>query len=98
MKIKLAAPPYVSSLGRTLFAHYRIISFVLAMLTLIYCVYTIQQIMSGPGDTQYYQSELQKNTKTSFDKKTIDRIKALRTIDDNQPVTLPSGRFNPFTE
>lgn len=98
MKIEMKLPPYIANLGHSIFAHYGIISFVLAMSILIYCVYTIQLIMSTPTDETYRQEQQQQNTKTSFDKTTIEQIKQLRTTDDKSPIVLPSGRINPFAE
>ncbi|MEO5691415.1 MAG: hypothetical protein ABIQ64_04465 [Candidatus Saccharimonadales bacterium] len=54
--------------------------------------------MTAPSDTEYRDAQLQKNTKTSFDKTTIEQVNQLRTTDDTNTVTLPSGRLNPFTE
>ncbi len=98
MKLDMKLPPYVEKLGHSVFAHYGIISFLLAMATLIYCVYSIQILMTAPSDTEYRDAQLQKNTKTSFDKTTIEQVNQLRTTDDTTSVTLPSGRINPFTE
>lgn len=98
MKLEMKIPPYITRTGRMIFAHYGIISFLLAMAALIYCVYTIQLIMSTPSDQTYRDQEIQKNTKTSFDKQTIEQVKRLRTTDDTTPISLPSGRINPFTE
>lgn len=98
MKIEMKLPPYFLQIGRVVFAHYGIISFLLAMGALIYCVYTIQMIMSTPSDQAYRDQQLQKNTKTSFDKSTIEQVKRLRSANDPTPETLPSGRINPFTE
>lgn len=98
MKIEMKVPPYITQVGKIIFAHYGIISFLLAMGALIYCVYTIQLIMSTPSDQAYRDEQLQKNTKTSFDKKTIEQVKRLRTTEDTNPEPLPSGRINPFTE
>lgn len=98
MKLDMKLPPYIEKIGHSIFAHYGIISFLLAMATLIYCVYSIQILMTAPSDTEYRESQLQKNTKTSFDKTTIEQVNQLRTTDDPGSVTLPSGRINPFTE
>lgn len=98
MKLEIKVPPYVQKINHSLFAHYGIISFVLAMSTLIYCVYSIQLLMTAPSDTDYRDQQLQKNTKTSFDKTTIDQVDQLRTTSDSTPITLPSGRINPFSE
>lgn len=98
MKIDMKLPPYLAHIGRSIFAHYGIISFVLAMSILIYCVYTIQIIMSTPSDETYRQQQQQKNTKTSFDKKTIEQVEQLRTTEDQSQIVLPSGRINPFAE
>lgn len=98
MKISFAIPNQLKLLTNKVLAHYAIITFIIAMLTLIYCVYTIQIIVSQPSDEQYRQAQLQKNTKTSFDKDTIQKIKDLRTTTDNQPIVLPAGRINPFLE
>jgi hypothetical protein len=98
MKLEFKLPPYLLQSGRVIFAHYGIISFLLAMGVLIYCVYTIQMVMSTPSDQTYRDQQLQKNTKTSFDKKTIEQVKRLRTAEDTTPVSLPSGRINPFME
>lgn len=98
MKLEIKLPPYVTNLGRSIFAHYGIISFVLAMSILIYCVYTIQLIIGTSSDEAYRQQQQQKNTKTSFDKKTVEQVKQLRTTDDTSPIVLPSGRINPFAE
>jgi hypothetical protein len=35
-------------------------------------------------------------TNESFDKETMEKIKALRTSDEPAPLTLPAGRVNPF--
>ncbi len=98
MKIEMKLPPYLATFGKSVFAHYGIISFVLAMFALIYCVYTIQAIMSAPSDNSYREKQLQKNTKTSFDKKTIEQVKQLRTSEDTDSINIPSGRINPFIE
>lgn len=98
MKTSIKVPPFAIKIGRTLFARYGIISFLLAMTTLIYCVYSIQLVMSAPTDTEYRDQQLQKNTRTSFDRMTIEEVKKLRTTDDTDPITLPSGRINPFFE
>ena len=98
MKLDMKLPPYIEKLSHSVFAHYGIISFLLAMGTLIYCVYSIQVLMTAPSDTEYRETQLQKNTKTSFDKTTVDQVNQLRTTDDTTSVTLPSGRINPFTE
>lgn len=98
MKLEFKVPPYLLQAGRMIFAHYGIISFLLAMGVLIYCVYTIQMIMSTPSDQTYRDQQLQKNTKTSFDKKTIEQVQRLRTSEDTSAEPLPSGRINPFIE
>lgn len=98
MKIEMKLPPYLTNVSHSIFAHYGIISFVLAMSILIYCVYTIQLIMSTPSDEAYRQQQQQNNTKTSFDKTTIEQVKQLRTTEDTSPIVLPSGRINPFAE
>lgn len=98
MKLEMKLPPYFASIGRAVFAHYGIISFILAMMTLMYCVYSIQLLMTAPSDTTYRNEQLQKNTKTSFDRKTIEQVNQLRTTDDTTSIMLPSGRINPFTE
>jgi hypothetical protein len=98
MKFNMKIPPYISNLAHNIFAHYGIISFVLAMTILIYCVYTIQSIMSSTSDEAYRVEQQQKNTRTSFDKATIEQVKQLRTTDDQSPIILPSGRINPFAE
>lgn len=98
MKLEMKIPPALTRLMRSVFAHYGIISFILAMATLIYCVFSIQQIFSAPSDQTYRDEQLKKNTKTSFDKKTIDKVNQLRTTQDSAPIQLPGGRINPFTE
>lgn len=98
MKVEMKLPPFIANIGRSVFAHYGIISFVLAMGTLMYCVYSIQLLMTAPSDTNYRDEQLQKNTKTSFDRKTIEQVNQLRTTDETSSITLPSGRVNPFTE
>lgn len=87
----------LSSIGKRILPHSRLIAFVLAMLTLIYCVMTIQQVFDLPTDEAYRTDKLQNNIKTQFDKKTIDQVKQLRTTDD-QSITLPAGHINPFVE
>ncbi len=77
--------------------HYKIISFILAMATLIYCVYSIRQVFELPNDQEYYDQQMLKNTKASFDKKTMDKVRQLRTTTDDS-ITLPKGRINPFIE
>ena len=98
MNLDMKLPPYIENIGQSIFAHYGIIIFMLAMGTLIYCVYSIQVLMTAPSDAEYRQQQLQKNTKTSFDKTTIEQVNQLRTTDDATAVTLPSGRINPFSE
>lgn len=75
--------------------HVAIISFVLAMLTLIYCVFSIQQVFNIASDQTYRDSQIQKNTKTSFDRKTIEQVRSLRTTNDSS-IALPDGKLNPF--
>lgn len=82
----------------TALMHHKIISFLLAMMTLIYCVYSIQATFSLPSDDNYRTESLKNNTKTSFDKATIELIKKLRTSADQTPIRLPDGRINPFKE
>ena len=88
----------ISHFLHTALMHHKIISFLLAMATLIYCVYSIQQTFSLPSDDSYRIEQLKNNTKTSFDKATVEQIKQLRTAEDKSPITLPDGRINPFKE
>lgn len=94
MKSSLSTPTILHHF-RGIANHFAITTFVLAMLVLIYCVFSIQQIFELPTDQTYYSEQQQKNTRASFDKKTIDQVKRLRTVKDT-PVTLPPGRINPF--
>ncbi|MFZ2494204.1 MAG: hypothetical protein WAW60_00325 [Candidatus Saccharimonadales bacterium] len=97
MKIDSSSLKPLTQLLHHIAENYKIISFILAMATLIYCVYSIQQVFELPSDQEYYNQQLLKNTKTSFDKKTMDKVRQLRTSNDD-PLTLPSGRINPFIE
>lgn len=98
MKISTEIPESLVRPLKSIFAHYTVISIVLAILTLIYCVYTVQNAMRIPPDESYRQTQQQKNTRTSFDAKTIEMVEQLRTREDTDIVTLPSGRINPFAE
>lgn len=85
----------VMAIMQKVLAHHAIISFLFFMITLILCVYSIQTILNIPDDEEFRHQMEVKNTKTSFDKKTIEQVKRLRSSNDT-PVTLPSGRINPF--
>ena len=97
MKQQLSFLAPLSGIGKHILAHNTLIAFVLVMATLIYCVITIQEVFDLPTDTAYRSTQIEKNTKTQFDKKTIEQIKQLRTTRDT-PVTLPAGPINPFIE
>jgi spermidine/putrescine-binding protein len=97
MKLDTAQLKQLSTALKRVGGHFKIISFVLAMGTLIYCVYSIQQVFNLPVDQGYYDQQQVKNTRSSFDKTTIDKVRQLHTIDDST-VTLPVGRINPFTQ
>lgn len=97
MKRNLTFAQPVIKLVRKSMMYYRTISIILMLLTLIYCVYSIGQIFDAPSDSAYRDQELQKNTKTSFDKTTIEQVRQLRTVDDGT-TALPRGRLNPFVE
>ena len=56
-----------------------------------------EQVFELPYDQEYYDQQMLKNTKTSFDKKTMDKVRQLRTTTDDS-ITLPKGRINPFIE
>lgn len=95
--LKISFEP-LSHFFHTILLHHKIISFLLAMATLIYCVYSIQATFSLPSDENYRVEQLKNNTKTSFDKTTVEQIKQLRTPADQSPVKIPGGRVNPFKE
>ncbi len=95
MKIDSSALKPITNLFRHAAGHYKIISFVLAMGMLIYSVYSIQHIFNLPSDQAYHDQQLQKNTRTSFDKKTMEKVRQLRTSND-EVIQLPKGRINPF--
>lgn len=97
MKVSNSFSHGFTRVSQKILAHSTIIAFVLAMSTLIYCVYNIQQILDLPSDEQYRQEQMQKNSTTSFDKTTIDQVKQLRTTTD-APIVLPTGKINPFVE
>jgi anaerobic C4-dicarboxylate transporter len=86
-----------SSLGQKILSHSSIIAFVLAMGTLIYCVFSIQLIFDLPQDQAYYDDRLKNNSISSFDQKTINQVKQLRTT--KEKITIhPDSYFNPFME
>ncbi|MBP7760589.1 hypothetical protein KA093_02235 [Candidatus Saccharibacteria bacterium] len=87
----------LANFSKKILEHSTIIAFLLAMSTLIYCVISIQQIFDMPPDDQYRQEQTLKNSMTSFDQKTVDQVKQLRTTSD-APIELPSGKINPFIE
>ncbi|MFZ1812084.1 MAG: hypothetical protein WAU02_00990 [Candidatus Saccharimonadales bacterium] len=97
MKVQSASLTSLSHIGKHILAHDRLIAFMLMMITLIYCVMTIQEVLDLPSDDTYRTEQIQKNTKTQFDKKTVDQIKQLRTTTD-APITLPPEPINPFIE
>lgn len=98
MKMNFKQPGFAQHASRSLFNHFTIISFILFMATLIYCVYSIEGIISTPKDEAYFSAQQSNNAKTLFDQRTIDAVNQLRTTDDRTPVSLPPGRINPFSE
>ncbi len=95
--LSLSLEPLKRILGVVLY-HHKIIAFTAAMVILIYCIYSIQNNFTIPSDEAYETEQRTKNTKTSFDKVTINQVNRLRTSDDPTPIVLPEGRINPFKE
>lgn len=78
--------------------HYAIISVIVLFGALFYCLISIQQVLQLSEDADYRETQSQKNTKTSFDQATIQKVKDLKTSNDQFNQALPEGRINPFAE
>lgn len=85
------------NLGRAIAAKSTIIGFVLVLLAMAYCIYSVQAIYNSPRDDAYYEEKFKEINFTSFNQKTIDEVKQLRMRTDT-PVSLPDGKINPFRE
>ena len=76
----------------TFFTRYHVIIFVLlnavVISSVVWAAYTVFISATTPQEPQA--------TQTVFDKQTIERIEKLRASEDRSPVSLPSGRINPF--
>lgn len=82
---------------RKILSHHAMISFLLVMITLILCVFSIQQITNLPTDTQYSAELDAKRPNPRFDQKTLEKINQLRTNENTDPIQMPSGHYNPLT-
>ncbi len=98
MKIDTTSLHTLSQVSKKVIAHANIITFIFAMLMLIYCVYVIQQMFDFPYDSAYYDEQMKKTSISSFDKKTIDQVKQLRTSNDTTELLPTFGRTSPFIE
>lgn len=78
--------------------HYAIISVVVLFGALFYGLISIQQVLQPSEDANYRETQAQKNTKTSFDQATVQKVKDLKTSTEQYNQALPEGRINPFAE
>ena len=65
---------------------------------MIYVTYSFSQSITLPVDEIYRSEQQATKVKTRFDEVTIEKIDRLKARQENSPLSLPSGRINPFTE
>ena len=87
---------WLTVITRKVFAHSGMISFMLAMGTLIYSVIVINEILALPTDEEYRANQLSTSTRVSFDQKTIERIRKLNVSTTPAPFIVPRDDYNPF--
>lgn len=80
-----------------LLGRYHMILFILlASISLIVAIFLLYQSVNAASDTS---SEIDNSALTSFDQKTIDKIKDLQdSSNGNAELQLPTPRANPFFE
>lgn len=88
----------LSSLSQLIARHHVIIFLVISLGSLTYAVYTVNQTLSMPTDSNYQTEQLSKSISTRFDENTIDKVNQLRSRQEAAAVRLPGGRINPFNE
>lgn len=65
---------------------------------LIYTVTTIDAMLQQTPDDAYRTEQINKETRTTFDQETIDRIRLLQSSDQANADLGDRSRFSPFVE
>lgn len=87
----------LGTIVRPITKHSTIIFIMVALLVAMFCVITVQQLLSVATDSNYETKAAGEAIKTKFDQKTIEKVKNLRARQETAAEALPSGRINPFT-
>lgn len=89
----------LTRLGQLLFAHYRMIYFVLFICALSGAIIGLNLALYQPSDEEYRTTKLSETQSARFDAETIEKIQNLNAKQQTITDALPVGqRTNPFGE
>lgn len=91
------SPLYPRSSLRFLFKHHAFVASLVVLAYLIFAIYSLNHILTQPIDEAYRSQQLSGGTNYSFNEDTIKELERLSKR-QNDSVTLPPGRTNPFSE
>jgi hypothetical protein len=75
-----------------------IIIILLSLFTILYAVYSVNQLLNVPDDEAYRTEKQSDSVRTRFDQDTISKLDRLRARQEQSSPSLPAGRINPFVE
>ncbi len=87
---------YTRSNLKALLRYHYFFFIVIVLGGLIYCFVSIDGILNIPTDGAFKNTEKTKMIDKDFDRKTIQKLDSLNFSDENDTITLPEGRINPF--
>lgn len=83
---------------KSILSHHAIIVTLIGLLSVVYAVFTINQLLAMPDDDAYRAKKQAETVKTKFDQDTINKLERLRDRQQQITLDLPGGRIDPFIE